>query len=1372
MAILKNLLAAFLILSASTHSFADDGNENKALTVKPNSIYALINAINSSLYDPPQSINGGRAQWTMDSDIIEKQLLIASADKTYESVAFMITLLEFYIGELKAPTKENPMSPHRRLQAIENAQIVLKQLKPISNVLFSENLKKLRSKFTESTNTLSSMLVHITDSDIKEVVENELKLSKALSTNLKAAYISSKKNAADLSTNLSTSLLKSIQESIFDLTKKNGSVPGDIIAQSRINKINDILITANNKIIEQTKRDAFFKSLSLRFPKNPSELKSSLSSFKKILTSQFIGQNETIEALISMRRGSLIRGQKISKHVVLMGEPGSGKDTAAMALTDAIHGRKGAYQDHMFSVDVMRKEADLWKTFGSATGYLGSDGLPPFLEFLVKHSSGRYEIKETKGQKGIEYSIIESETWAPDQALEPGTFAPQEAVVYVNEFHNWSKDMKDAFLKIALQEDGYFPVNNPKGGVSKLYVPVNLVIATNNGMELLSSRNADGKRFGAPLSYEDRMGRWGQFASNKDDLKTSLSLQNGSGQGEKEQGISEELLNRLQNIVLMRPHSPETMKEIATMKTKSLGKSFAQGMLSKVSLEFDANVHEFLVDYDFSSEAGMRFVNEKVIRFIEDPLNKAIDTEQLKIPTEETTWLLRFVKNKDLTSSLEVKVLSNGNDKTVFLDLPSTQKDKLREPLSQEKINEIVALEEQINSQVFGVSHITPQLIEVALETEEKLNEKIKDEYKDGKKANVMMFLGKSSTGKTYLAETYGKLKHGDKSKVVTIDFGQINSKDQINELILGKKDPFGKTSPSKFMQEYDRAGGKITFIFDEVANTHPEILKALYDVLRQSVVTTFSDGKERSMAGVDIIMTGNAGEEIYNQIPKDIPDNQKLAAMNRAYMGFMKSAGMRRGILEKFFSDAFLNRVGERNIFFFGPLSYKSLRQVTQLKVEGAFRSLSKTGNGKKSWKLQVASQQDLVSFYEIIESAGFVIDEQGASVDKFVKESVEAKLRSLLIRNGVKTGSTVTLKTLTTQPKIMPDGALDFSYDIAVFVDNKKEPLILELEGKKRPTDSKIRETNQILTAYHETGHELVRKILLGFDVEGQEITIIPGVDTIGGRIVHYLGVARSQQKYQPEMTREYAVRRIAVLAAGYIAESMVTEGARHTAGKSNDMLRATEIAKNAIAKWGLSEEFGTSAIGPDETMDTFFEKLSAEKKAIFQKEVDALITEGAYLAREALTVNNKAFINMGRELAEKGTLKKQDLSKFYAENVVLVESEDSYLEAAGQLEADIAKAEEAVTKANQQQISRVRGRGTLLKIKEENYIPDSVANIDSIIAAEKAEAIAEVELSKSIQIAKKDTFNIDKLVSIKKAKTATGVNSPASACARALN
>ncbi len=1360
MTILKNLLATLLILSLSFATFAND-DENTSLVVSPGDLKEFIQAINNSMYNTPTTTAkaqgatwtvGGDAEWTMDPDLIDKQTFVAAKKPTYESIVFMFILLEFYIEQSTPPksgSSQTRSNAHRN-QAINNALKVLARLSHIASSAFTSDYQYLIAKLSTPNYELA-----------KSGLESHL--SNALNT--------SKEKTKELHTNLSTINYNNLKRIIYDITSKDGAFPGDKPTQSRIQKINNIIVTTSERIVKERQRKDFLSSISKRSPKNYEQLKKSMDSFKKIINEQLLGQPETVESLTSMRRSALLKGQEQANAIVLLGEPGSGKDTAAIALTDAIHDRVGAYKDHMFTLDPMTKDQDLSKIFGSSTGYLGSGDLPPFLEFLVMHSGGRYEIEAQETRSGFDYHIVENENWKPGQAIQEGTYAPHEAVVFVNEFHNWTKDMKDTVFKLVLQKDGYFTVNNPSGGVSKLYVPVNFVIATNDGIELLSARDIDGNRVGAPLSYKDRIKKWETAHDNKEIKKQSLSRQNGTGTSEKPMGISEELLNRFPNIILMRPHSPENMKKIAAKITTSLEKSFSRGMLSNISFDFSANVHDFLVDYDFSSEDGIRFVEQKIIDFIQNPLTKAIDTEDLEIPTSKTTWALEYVKNNDLTTSLKV-IVTSGEDRTeVLLDLPSTQKDKLREPLSQEKVKEILALEEEINKKVFGVSHITPQLIEVALETEEKLNEKIEDEYKNGKKANVMMFLGKSSTGKTYLAETYGKLKHGDKSKVVTIDFGQISSKDALNKEILGNKDHNGRSVPSTFMQEYDRAGGKITFIFDEVANTHPDILKALYDVLRQPIVTTFSDGKERSMAGVDIIMTGNAGEEIYNEIPKDIPDNQKLAAMNRAYEVFMNNAGSRRGILEKFFSDAFLNRVGERNIFFFGPLSYKSLRQVTQLKLEDAFRSLSKTGNGKKSWNLQMSSAQDLTNFYEIIERAGFVIDEQGASVDKFVKESLETKLRSLLIRNGIPTGETVTLKTLTTEPKIMPNGNLDFSYDIAVFVGDSKEPLVLKLDGKKRPLDSKIRETNQIITAYHETGHELVRKVLLGFDYEGQEITVIPGVDNIGGRIVHYLGVARSQQKYQPEMTREYAVRRIAVLTAGYIAESIVTKGARHTAGKSNDMLRATEIAKKAVAKWGLSEVFGTSAVGPEETMDTFYEKLSKKKKKIFQKEVDALISEGAYLAREALTVNNKAFIVMGRQLAEQGTLNKTDLNNFYSDNTVLVESDAGYLEAASSLSSEIEAAENAVTEAKKTKVARVKSRGTLLEIKAENLKPNTVANIDSIIASEKSEAIAEVELSQEIAIAAKDTFNVDKLVSINSKTSGESNNSQVSACARAL-
>ncbi len=118
---------------------------------------------------------------------------------------------------------------------------------------------------------------------------------------------------------------------------------------------------------------------------------------------------------------------------------------------------------------------------------------------------------------------------------------------------------------------------------------------------------------------------------------------------------------------------------------------------------------------------------------------------------------------------------------------------------------------------------------------------------------------------------------------------------------------------------------------------------------------------------------------------------------------------------------------------------------------------------------------------------------------------------------------------------------------------------------------------EKEKLNTAYHEAGHAIV-----GFCVPEHDpvykVTIIPRGRALG--ITMYLPEEDrySTSKQQLEST-------ISTLFGGRLAEEMVNGPERVTTGAANDIERATEIARNMVTKWGLSEELGPLTYSEDD-------------------------------------------------------------------------------------------------------------------------------------------------------------------------------------------
>ena len=118
---------------------------------------------------------------------------------------------------------------------------------------------------------------------------------------------------------------------------------------------------------------------------------------------------------------------------------------------------------------------------------------------------------------------------------------------------------------------------------------------------------------------------------------------------------------------------------------------------------------------------------------------------------------------------------------------------------------------------------------------------------------------------------------------------------------------------------------------------------------------------------------------------------------------------------------------------------------------------------------------------------------------------------------------------------------------------------------------------EDEKKLTAYHEAGHAIVGLSLEDHDPV-YKITIIPR-----GRALGVTMFLPEQDRYS--MSKKRLLGQITSLFGGRVAEELIYGKDSVTTGASNDIERATEIARNMVTKWGLSEKLGPLAYSEEE-------------------------------------------------------------------------------------------------------------------------------------------------------------------------------------------
>lgn len=967
------------------------------------------------------------------------------------------------------------------------------------------------------------------------------------------------------------------------------------------------------------------------------------------------GQPEVVEALLDLEFARLGDEPRKKPRVLwMMGIESTGKDSHIQAYLDAIHGYEGAYRDNMFEMTVAKTTADAWKHFGSNAGYVGSDKQSNLIRFLVEHSNGRYKIEkiESQGDKSVERVVKTGKVTNENSA--------DAAVISIGEIHNWSMDALDLILKGPL-ETGVFHINNPNGGESKIEVPVDFILSSNDGINLIKPK---GHTEGRKLTYDEMIKLWQANHKNTERIRHDISKKNKIISGEVRDhsaGISEEVLRRIPDdgLLLLRPLSPTDMQKIAAFQLSDLAQELSQfsSILGRTKVTFAddtaARVQEFL----YNPEQGGRNIKAKIRQLISHDFYRAMKSGKIPRSEESRNLVISLVTNPDDSWSLKIDSLSSDGtkvlDEPILFPISATDVLKKTPPMSDEAILRLKDFEKALSERIVGAQSLSKQLKEALLAAENARH------AGKNEKARRFLFLGLSSTGKTQTAKEVAKFIYGDEGDLVTIDFNGMVSEHQVRELIYGT--PGGQPSP--FMRAFDRMNGKVVFLFDEIANVaNPNILTPLYQLLDEKRIDQFNDGRLRDMQGVTIIMTGNAGEEIFHGIPNDVPDRVRRAAMSRIYKKFMSSDNARRNLLETKFREAFLNRVGDKNTMFFAPLDFQSARELIQLKMSAALQSL-RHGNGR-NYDVVFKDEAAYEKMLDVMEIEGFNVREQGRSIDRYVSEYFTSKIISLLQEELIPSETRVVIEPNKRVKEGERDNVKEFE-TFNVWVHGRAQPLELRLDTKKIEKEPLTRYQDQIQTAFHEAGHEIARHALMQDLSTPERISIIPGVDEIAGKYIYYAGVAVQETTVNGSYTKEYILSRLAVLIAGGEAQRLINKGQRSGAGQSNDIERANTLAKILILKFGLDKVWGLSAPASGQTDEMYLASLTEKQRDKLDEISRGYLKQARQLAREVLASNYKAFVEMAVELAIKGEVYAPEIKAIYEKNPVPLYWDMSWLQ-----------------------------------------------------------------------------------------------------------
>ncbi|NOQ14074.1 MAG: ATP-dependent zinc metalloprotease FtsH [Methyloprofundus sp.] len=179
-------------------------------------------------------------------------------------------------------------------------------------------------------------------------------------------------------------------------------------------------------------------------------------------------------------------------------------------------------------------------------------------------------------------------------------------------------------------------------------------------------------------------------------------------------------------------------------------------------------------------------------------------------------------------------------------------------------------------------------------------------------------------------------------------------------------------------------------------------------------------------------------------------------------------------------------------------------------------------------------------------------------------------------------------------------------------------------------------MRKEDLLMTAYHEAGHAIVGQNVPEHDPV-YKVSIMPRGGALG--ITMFL-----PERDQYSASKDKLESQISGLFGGRIAEAIIYGNNKVTTGASNDIERATQLARNMVTKWGLSEKLGPMDYGDSEGyMGSQSKPMSEQMAKVIDDEIRIVIDRNYQRAEDILNDNMEILHNMAQALMDWETIDK---------------------------------------------------------------------------------------------------------------------------------
>lgn len=258
--------------------------------------------------------------------------------------------------------------------------------------------------------------------------------------------------------------------------------------------------------------------------------------------------------------------------------------------------------------------------------------------------------------------------------------------------------------------------------------------------------------------------------------------------------------------------------------------------------------------------------------------------------------------------------------------------------------------------------------------------------------------------------------------------------------------------------------------------------------------------------------------------------------------------------------------------------------------------------------------------------------------------KTPIEQDVRPSIIARGTPGFSGADLANLVNEAALFAARANKRTISMKEF-ELAKDKILMGSERKSMV----MPESERRNTAYHEAGHTIVGLLVPEHDPV-YKVSIIPRGRALG--VTMYLPEEDSYSNSKRSLESS-----LSSLFGGRIAEEITLGAEGVTTGAANDIMKATQIARNMVTKWGLSEKLGPLMYGEDEQevftgyKDSAANSMSEETAKAVDEEVRRIIDTNYARAKQILLDNRDKLDAMAEALLKYETLDSEQIDDIMA-------------------------------------------------------------------------------------------------------------------------